>query len=43
MVLIMIIIATTRIVIIQWELKFYMEATSVPGNHMGHLGVVVML
>lgn len=44
MLLIMIIIVTvTLIVIIQWEVKFYIEATPVPRNHMGQLGVVVML
>ena len=44
MLLIMIIIVTTSpIVIIQWEVKFYIEATPMPRNHMGHLGVVVML
>ena len=43
MLLITITIATTLNVITQWEVKFYIEATPVPRNHMVHLGVVVML
>ena len=42
-VLTVIIIATTLIVIIQWEVNFHIEATPVFRNHMEHLSVVVML
>jgi hypothetical protein len=42
-VLITIIIATTLIVIIQSKVKFYIEATPVPRNHMEHLGAVVIM